>query len=196
VDLWIFAYGSLMWRPNFVFEEAHPALLEGAHRSLCVYSVVHRGVHTAPGLVLGLDKGGRCQGMVFRVAAPRAQETRLYLHRRENVTNTYAAAMKSVRLLGGGHGTVQALCFLANRNHRQYAGPLSLERQAGLVRRSVGASGANIDYVINTVEHLRALGVHDNSLETLMTRLGHGRVKDRMRNGASLRREGAVLAGS
>ena len=67
MDLWIFAYGSLMWRPNFHYEEAAHALLEGAHRALCLYSVVHRGVPSAPGLVLGLDKGTRCEGMAFRV---------------------------------------------------------------------------------------------------------------------------------
>jgi len=181
VDLWVFAYGSLMWRPNFRYGEASHALLEGAHRALCVYSVVHRGVPTAPGLVLGLDKGGRCEGMAFRVPAPLVKETRGYLHRRENVTNTYAALMKPVKLLDGSHRTVPALCFLVNRYHRQYAGDLPIEKQAHLVRRSAGASGANIDYVVNTVEHLRALGVHDNRLEPLMAALGHSLVKAKCR---------------
>ncbi len=177
MDLWVFAYGSLMWRPNFHYEETSHALLEGAHRALCLYSVVHRGVPTAPGLVLGLDKGGYCEGMAFRVPAQFVKATRAYLHRRENVTNTYSALMKPVKLLDGSHRTVNALCFLVNRNHPQYAGDLPVETQAHLVRRSMGASGANIDYVINTVEHLRSLGVHDGRLEPLMTVLGHGPVK-------------------
>jgi glutathione-specific gamma-glutamylcyclotransferase len=177
VDLWIFAYGSLMWRPNFACEEEAHALLEGAHRSLCLYSIVHRGRPSAPGLVLGLDKGGRCEGMAFRVAAPLVAATRAYLHRRENVTHAYSAAMKPVRLLDGSRRTVPALCFLMNRGHRQYAGDLPLERQAWIVRNSVGGSGRNIDYALNTVEHLRALGVHDERLERLMTALGHGPVK-------------------
>ncbi|MGO9174421.1 MAG: gamma-glutamylcyclotransferase [Rhodomicrobium sp.] len=181
MDLWVFAYGSLMWRPDFRYGEASHALLEGAHRALCVYSVVHRGVPTAPGLVLGLDKGGRCEGMAFRVPAPLVKETRGYLHRRENVTNTYAALMKPVKLLDGSHRSVPALCFLVNRYHRQYAGDLPIEKQAHLVRRSAGASGANIDYVVNTVEHLRALGVHDNRLEPLMAVLGHSLVKAKCR---------------
>jgi glutathione-specific gamma-glutamylcyclotransferase len=180
MDLWVFAYGSLMWRPNFRYEESCHALLEGAHRALCVYSVVHRGVHTAPGLVLGLDKGGRCEGMAFRVPRRLIQDTRAYLRRRENITNTYAAVMKPVRLLDNSHRTVAALCYLVNRHHPQYAGALPLERQAYLVRRSIGASGRNIDYVINTVEHLRALGVYDAKLEPLMTILGHGLVKSKM----------------
>ena len=101
MDLWIFAYGSLMWRPNFHYEEAAHALLEGAHRALCLYSVVHRGVPRAPGLVLGLDKGTRCEGLAFRVPSQLVSATRAYLHRRENVTNTYAAVMKPVKLLDG-----------------------------------------------------------------------------------------------
>jgi glutathione-specific gamma-glutamylcyclotransferase len=177
VDLWIFAYGSLMWRPDFHYEEAAQALLEGAHRALCLYSVVHRGVPSAPGLVLGLDKGTRCEGMAFRVAAPLVSATRAYLHRRENSTNTYAAVMKPVKLLDGSHRSVDALCFLVNRYHRQYAGELPVERQAHIVRTSAGASGRNIDYVTNTVEHLRALGVHDDRLERLMTALGRGPIQ-------------------
>src|SRR5208282_6449760 len=104
-----------MWRPDFQYEEESHALLEGAHRALCLYSVVHRGVPGAPGLVLGLDKGGRCEGMAFRVPARLVQDTRAYLHRRENVTNTYAALMKPVILLNRSHRTVSALCFLVNR---------------------------------------------------------------------------------
>jgi cation transport protein ChaC len=181
MDLWVFAYGSLMWRPNFFYEEKSHAVLEGAHRALCVYSVIHRGVHSAPGLVLGLDKGGQCEGIAFRVPARLVQDTRAYLHRRENVTNTYSAAVKPVKLMDGSHRTVPALCFLVNRRHHQYAGDLPFERQAYLVRRSVGASGANIDYVMSTVRHLRELGIHDGRLEQLMTVLGRGLVKTKCR---------------
>jgi cation transport protein ChaC len=187
VDFWVFAYGSLMWRPNFVYEEKSHALLQGAHRALCVYSVVHRGVHSAPGLVLGLDKGGRCEGIVFRVPKHLVQDTRLYLRRRENMTNTYDAVKKPVKLLDASGRTVSALCFLVNRHHPQYAGDLPLEMQAYLVRRSTGASGANIDYVINTVEHLRELGVHDGRLEHLMALLGHSLVKEKWRHGQASR---------
>jgi glutathione-specific gamma-glutamylcyclotransferase len=181
VDLWVFAYGSLMWRPNFQYEEASHALMEGAHRSLCVYSVVHRGVPKAPGLVLGLDKGGHCEGMAFRVPKRLAPETRAYLHRRENVTNTYSALMRPVKLLDGSHRHINALCFMVKRYHPQYAGDLPIEKQAHLVRRSAGASGANIDYVVSTVAHLRALGVHDGRLELLMAVLGHSLVKAKCR---------------
>jgi cation transport protein ChaC len=180
MDLWVFAYGSLMWRPNFRFSERVHARLDGAHRALCVYSVVHRGVHRAPGLVLGLDHGGHCEGVVYRVPGPYVKETRAYLHRRENITNTYIAGMKPVKLLDGSHRTLLALCYIVNRRHPQYAGDLPIDRQAYLVRRSIGASGDNLDYVVSTVEHLRELGVHDDRLEVLMAKLGHGLPKAKM----------------
>jgi glutathione-specific gamma-glutamylcyclotransferase len=179
LDLWVFAYGSLMWRPGFRYEEATHALMEGAHRALCLYSVVHRGVPSAPGLVFGLDRGGKCEGMAFRVAKQRALDTRLYLQRRENVTNTYHASVQPVKLLDGSGRHVGALCFMVDRHHPQYAGRIPLEVQAWLVRRSAGKSGANIDYVVNTMLHLRELGVHDAELERLMSRLGYGLMKAR-----------------
>ncbi len=171
-----------MWRPGFRHEETSHALIEGAHRALCLYSVVHRGVPAAPGLVFGLDKGGRCEGMAFRVARQRALETRHYLHRRENVTNTYHATMRPVKLLDGSARNVDALCFLVDRRHPQYAGRIPLEAQAWLVRRSSGVSGRNVDYVVNTMLHLRELGVHDGELERLMAMLGHGLMKVRRRS--------------
>ncbi len=181
MEFWVFGYGSLMWRPDFPFIECHPALLEGAHRSLCVYSAIHRGTFTAPGLVLGLDKGGSCRGMAFLVPAASAQDTRLYLRQRESATNTYTPLMKPVKLLDDQSRTVLALCFIVNRHHAQYAGDLPLTRQAHLVRRSRGASGANIDYVVNTVCQLRALGVRDERLERLMAVLGYSASRDAVR---------------
>ncbi|MGA9265854.1 MAG: gamma-glutamylcyclotransferase [Rhodomicrobium sp.] len=179
MDLWVFAYGSLMWRPGFRYEESTHALIEGAHRALCLYSVVHRGVPSAPGLVFGLDKGGKCEGMAFRVAKQRALDTRLYLQRRENAMNTYHASEQPVKLLDGSGRHVGALCFVVDRRNRQYAGRIPLEMQAWLVRRSAGKSGANIDYVVNTMLHLRELGVHDAELERLMAMLGYGLMKAR-----------------
>ena len=178
MDLWVFAYGSLIWHPNFQYEEASPALLEGGHRSLCIHSIVYRGTPAAPGLVFGLDKGGRCEGLAFRVPAALAKDTRAYLLRRENVTNVYTVATMEVKLHGSSHYKANALCFLANRSHPQYAGDLPLEKQAFIVRRSAGRTGRNIDYVLNTAQHLRALGVHDLKLERLMAALGHSLVKD------------------
>ena len=100
-ELWVFGYGSLMWRPGFDFIEKAPAALIGAHRSLCIYSFHHRGTQAHPGLVLGLDEGGACRGVAFRVAQANADATLTYLREREQVTDVYVEAMKPVSLLDG-----------------------------------------------------------------------------------------------
>lgn len=169
-DLWVFGYGSLMWRPGFAFEEAVPARLTGAHRSLCVYSHVHRGTPERPGLVLGLDHGGSCRGVAFRVADPRRAETIGYLRAREQITMVYLEAERAVRLEDSGRRVV-AVSYLVDRSHRQYAGVLDLEAQLAYVRQGHGQSGPNRDYVLNTVAHLRDLGIVDRTLFRLAERL-------------------------
>jgi len=163
-DLWVFGYGSLMWRPGFDFKAAVPALLYGAHRALCVYSWVHRGTQERPGLVLGLDQGGSCRGVAFKVAAKNASSVVEYLREREQVTMVYKEAYRPIRLLAGDGTSQTALCFVVDRNHDQYAGVLDADHQARLVRQGRGQSGENPDYVFNTVTHLEELGVHDTNL--------------------------------
>ena len=170
-DLWVFGYGSLMWRPGFDFVEKAPAALIGAHRSLCIYSFHHRGTQDHPGLVLGLDEGGACRGIAFRVAPAHADATLSYLRDREQVTSVYVEKMKPVSLLDGSGRELEALCYIADRAHPQYAGRLSLEAQAHLVRSAVGQAGANIDYLLNTVRHLEEAGIHDVELMALAQRL-------------------------
>src|SRR3954454_21993452 len=97
-DLWVFGYGSLMWRPGFEFIEQVPARLIGEHRALCVYSFVHRGTPERPGLVLGLDRGGACRGVAFRVPQKHRLATVAYLRAREQVTSVYREVMRSVWL--------------------------------------------------------------------------------------------------
>src|SRR6059036_40754 len=97
-DLWVFAYGSLMWRPEFRFVERVEARVVGAHRALCVYSFVHRGTPERPGLVLGLDRGGTCRGIAYRVAAAECAGTIAYLRAREQVTSVYRESMRSISL--------------------------------------------------------------------------------------------------
>jgi cation transport protein ChaC len=159
-DLWVFGYGSLMWHPGFDHVESQPALLRGAHRSLCVYSYVHRGTEDKPGLVLGLDTGGSCRGIAFRVKAASA-----------DTTMVYREAYRSIQLLDGTRRKVQAICFLVDRHHPQYAGRLPVSRQAELVQWGKGQSGNNVEYVANTLSHLDEMGLRENALKQVMAQL-------------------------
>lgn len=170
-DLWVFGYGSLMWRPGFEYLERRPARLMGAHRALCVFSHVHRGTPERPGLVLGLDRGGSCRGIAFRVAAARAEPTLAYLREREQITRVYRETVRPVDLLDEPRQQVRAVCYIVDRSHAQYAGALPLETQLHLVRKGHGRSGPNRDYVIETVKELSALGIRDKALEWLAERL-------------------------
>ncbi|WP_296575244.1 gamma-glutamylcyclotransferase [Phreatobacter sp.] len=170
-DLWVFGYGSLIWRPGFVFVERHPARLVGLHRSLCVYSHVHRGTPEQPGLVLGLDRGGTCRGMAFRVAAAQADETIAYLRAREQATSVYLEVYRNVTLERPDRPRVRALTYIVDRGHAQYAGRLPLDRQLHIVRQGHGRSGANPDYVLNTVKAIEELGFRDRDLHWLAGRL-------------------------
>ncbi|MBY6239670.1 gamma-glutamylcyclotransferase [Methylosinus sp. Sm6] len=168
-DFWVFGYGSLMWRPGFEFIEKAEARVHGYHRSLCVFSHVHRGTPERPGLVLGLDYGGSCQGVAFRVPAAARTETLAYLRARELVTSVYVERTVGLRFAGGV--AARALTFVVDRAHEQYAGRLPVEEMARLVAHGVGASGANPDYVRNTFEHLQQLDVHDAALAEIVRRL-------------------------
>ena len=169
-ELWVFGYGSLMWRPGFDYLERQPARLLGYHRALCVLSHVHRGTPERPGLVLGLDRGGSCRGVAFRVAAGLAETTRAYLEAREQVTAVYVDRELEVRLADGRRA--RALTFLVDRAHPQYAGRLSDGALLDLVRQGMGVSGANPDYVRATSDHLVAMGVVDPTLARLTAALG------------------------
>src|SRR5664279_2923977 len=123
-EFWVFAYGSLMWRPGFDALERRQARLVGAHRALCVYSFVHRGTPERPGLVLGLDRGGNCRGIAYRVTADKRTEVIDYLRAREQVTMVYLEAWRRVWLDDDPRESVPALCYVVDRGHQQYAGRL------------------------------------------------------------------------
>ncbi|MBZ9678318.1 gamma-glutamylcyclotransferase [Mesorhizobium sp. ES1-1] len=162
-DFWVFGYGSLIWRPGFVHVETRRARLHGYRRSLCVYSFVHRGTRQRPGLVLGLDHGGSCVGLAFRVPGDLREEVIAYLRERELVTNVYLERTVRIRLDGGA--IVEAVAYIVDRHHEQYAGALDPAHAAGVVRGAIGQSGNNEDYVLSTLEHLEALGIRDHWLE-------------------------------
>jgi cation transport protein ChaC len=170
-EFWVFGYGSLMWRPGFDFAEQRPARLNGAHRALCVISHFHRGSPEAPGLVLVLDRGGSCRGVAFRVPKELREPTVAYLREREQVTSVYLEKTRLVDLLDGDRRRVSALCYLVDRGHPQYAGAMAPEEQLHHVRRGHGKSGANVDYVLATIDAMHALGIRDRGLEWLAEKL-------------------------
>jgi cation transport protein ChaC len=170
-ELWVFGYGSLMWRPGFAFIEQAPARLIGEHRALCVYSFVHRGTPEKPGLVLGLDRGGACRGIAFRVAEQNRAATIAYLRAREQVTSVYREVTRSVWLENEARQRVSALAYVVDRGHVQYAGRLSLAEQLRHVLQGHGQSGANRDYVLATVKAIEAEGVRDSQLHRLASML-------------------------
>jgi glutathione-specific gamma-glutamylcyclotransferase len=171
-DLWVFAYGSLMWRPDFPFVERVEARLVGAHRALCVYSFVHRGTAERPGLVLGLDRGGTCRGIAYRVSVTERTHVIVYLRKREQVTSVYREVIRPIWLRTQPGQRVPGLCYMVDRGHPQYAGRLSLEQQLHHVRQGHGVSGANRDYVSSTVAALEQLGYRETELHLLAQLLG------------------------
>ena len=162
-DFWVFGYGSLIWRPGFAHVETRRARLHGFRRALCVRSFRHRGTEERPGLVLGLDRGGSCVGLAFRVPGGLRDEVMAYLRERELVTKVYEERILSVTLDDGTR--VPALAYVVDRSHAQYAGALEAQDACAIVSGAVGYSGPNEDYVLNTVEHLKALRIRDPWLE-------------------------------
>ena len=165
-DLWIFGYGSLMWDPGFPFVAHQTGVLRGYHRRFCIYSTRHRGTPERPGLVFGLDHGGSCRGMVFRVAAQDIAPVLDYLWGREMSSHVYRPKLLPVRLESGSR--VSACAFVVDRSHPQYCRDIDLDQSAALIRAGIGGRGPNIDYLTNTVEHLSQLGIVDHGLNALL----------------------------
>ncbi len=168
---WVFGYGSLMWNPGFATPETQAARLHGWHRAFCIHSEHYRGTPRKPGLILGLLPGGACRGLAHRLPRTDYDAVRRYLRTREiDNDGVYEEEVRPIYLHDGR--VVDALVYLADRRHRQFAGKLPLARAAALVRGGKGATGTNIDYLRNTVTHLRDLGLRDPALEELARRAG------------------------
>jgi cation transport protein ChaC len=148
-----------------------PARLIGLHRALCVFSYVHRGTPEKPGLVLGLDRGGMCRGIAYRVAASKREKTMAYLRGREQVTSVYLETVRRIELEDEARRQVRALTYIVDRGHVQYAGRLSVEQSVHYVRQGHGRSGQNRDYVVETVRALEALGYRESDLHLIADRL-------------------------
>ena len=169
---WVFAYGSLLWNPLFPFSEARPALLRGFHRRFCLWSLGSRGSMECPGLVLGLDRGGACHGVVYRLPARCASAELALLWRREMVVGSYRP--RWVRVQASGRA-ITALAFIVDRSHPQYAGRLSLARQSKALCTASGVFGSSADYLERARVSLVTHGIVDPYLEDLASAVARQR---------------------
>ncbi|MCA8884770.1 MAG: gamma-glutamylcyclotransferase [Rhodobacteraceae bacterium] len=168
---WVFGYGSLIWDPGFPVAERVLADLTGFHRSFCMWSIHYRGTRDAPGLVLALDaaEDGSCCGVAFRVAPEHAETTLAELRARELISSAYVERWFDVALRDGRR--VLAVTYVVDPDHDQYCGGLDLEEQARIIAKATGMRGPNRDYLSNTAAHLRDLGLRDEELDWLETRV-------------------------
>ena len=165
-DLWVFGYGSLMWAPEFSYEERRTGLVHGYHRALCILSSRYRGTPEKPGLVMGLCRGGSCWGMAYRIQAAHAKEALDGLWKREMLNNVYMPKFVPISLKELQR--VHALAFVADTAHKQFVGELDLHGRARLVAQGIGQRGRCVDYIHNTLEHMLALGVNDPHLARVL----------------------------
>lgn len=172
MTMWVFGYGSLVWNPGFDFEERVIARLSGYHRSFCMRSVHHRGTDENPGLVLALDetRDAVCSGLALSVPAGQEAATLAYLRERELISSAYIEKQLDIDLIDGRRMT--AVTYVVDAGHVQYCGGIALEEQAQIIARAVGGRGPNTEYLFNTTAHLKELGITDDELDWLVTRVG------------------------
>jgi cation transport protein ChaC len=163
-----------MWHPGFPHVEVRVGRLHGYHRRFCIYSWRYRGTPERPGLVLGLDRGGTCRGLAYRVPAAEADGVMDYLYEREMITGVYTPHWLTVET---EQGPVAAAGFVVDREHEQYTGRLSLEETAELIAQGHGERGACQEYLANTVRHLEALGLGAGSLKQVLRLVEERRAK-------------------
>ena len=166
--LWVFGYGSLIWKPEFEFEARRPARIHGYHRRLCLRSVSYRGTHDYPGIVAGLDRGGSCLGMAYRIGAAQATAVFRDLWEREMFLGSYRPTWLQAHLLRGA--AVEALAFVVRRDAFNYAGRLAEDELVDILRRACGSKGSSLEYLQRTVAALHEAGLRDPHLERLMHR--------------------------
>jgi cation transport protein ChaC len=164
-DLWVFGYGSLIWRPDFDFAERRPALVHGWHRALKMWSRINRGTPERPGLVFGLLSGGCCRGMVFRIAREHGADTLAKLWSREMSTAVYDPRWLQAQT---PDGPVRALAFTLSRKSPSHTGELTEEEYRAIFALATGIYGTTFDYAHRTLEELRRHDIRDRNLEKLL----------------------------
>jgi glutathione-specific gamma-glutamylcyclotransferase len=172
-DVWLFGYGSLMWNPAMHYAERRPGMVHGWHRRFCLWLEGGRGTPENPGLMLALERGGRCAGMLFRIPAAEARHELLLPWRRELFTGAYQSRWVTAIT---ADGPVRAATFVANRAHNRYAGRLDEALVATHLATATGSLGSCLAYLVETLEALEAAGLRDHSLERLRKLVGGSRV--------------------
>lgn len=167
-DVWLFGYGSLIWNPTIEFEEKRCGTVFGVHRRFCLETRLGRGTPDCPGLTLGLDRGGSCRGLVFRIPGRAAEEELDLVWRREMISNAYRPAWLKVRT---AEGPVMAVGFVINRNHQRYCGDRCDDEIANTIAKAQGFLGPCCEYLFNTVEHLAELKIPDAGLTRLAAKV-------------------------
>ena len=160
-DLWLFGYGSLMWKPELDFAESRPALLNGWHRRFCLWQWRYRGSRHQPGLMLALDRGGACRGVAYRIAAPGVRGKIAAIWRREMRGNGYRPRWVTLATIAGA---VRGLAFVAHHHGERYAGRISDEVVADHIASACGETGSSAEYLLETVLRCEELGIHDRFL--------------------------------
>lgn len=169
-ELWIFAYGSLIWDPGFAPADRLPARLHGWQRRFCMASIHYRGTREAPGLVLALDEtpGATCDGVAFRVRESEEETVLEGLRARELISDAYTERRLPVAL--SDRRTVTAVAYVIHPSHAQYCSHAAPD-QARIIANASGARGPNRDYLFQTAQHLHALGIPDPGLDDLVARV-------------------------
>lgn len=168
-DVWLFAYGSLIWNPAIYFAEHQTGVVRGWHRRFCLSAPVGRGTPDRPGLVLGLDTGGECHGVAYRLCPRFGQEELLLVWRREMATRAYVPRWLEVCLADGRR--VAATAFAANKACPAYEGVLPTETVRARIATASGEWGSCADYLFRTAEALNAAGLRDPELADLVQQL-------------------------
>lgn len=170
MPLWVFGYGSLLWNPGFSPVETVRADLSGYHRSFCMLSIHHRGTPDDPGLVLALDQAAaaHCTGVAFRVADGQEDAVLHYLRERELISSAYVEKIVDLTLDDGRK--IKAITYVIERGHEQYC-QFTLERQAQMIAHATGGRGPNIEYLVNTAQHLEQLQIVDEDMRWLVSRV-------------------------
>jgi cation transport protein ChaC len=168
LGVWLFGYGSLIWNPAFDFADRRVGTIYGHHRRFCLWTHLGRGCPERPGLVLGLERGGSCRGVAYRIAPEKVEDELEIVWRREMISGAYVPCWVTARTHAG---PVRALTFVINHAHERYARFLPDDRIAEVIATASGTLGPCADYLINTVDHLAELGIHDRPLERLRSRV-------------------------